>query len=294
MHNRLRLLRLTTGLLYFGPLLAGLMGQGWSMVPVFVGVFLLSSVIVHPELWPMPQQDQARSETAVALASLIATQVLLVVVCFAFGRGIGGVLALKPALPACLPAAQSFLAVLLARLVWPPEAASRTVEVDPAAPDVSNRPLNHAAAAEAMLARLMALGDDVTEDVVQHHLSAIADHTDPVILRQALSRLAAGRGASLSGIKALIVHATDPAVSDLLSGSAYPAQAFAAAGRNPELLTLFARRCLMALGDEPDLAVDCPTVAALGQAAQEVCDTVAASALNRLAGFLEQTSAPAA
>ena len=294
MHNRLRLLRLTTGLLYFGPLLAGLMGQGWSMVPVFVGVFLLSSVIVHPELWPMPQQDLARSETAVALASLIATQVLLVVVCFAFGRGIGGVLALKPALPACLPAAQSFLAVLLARLVWSPEAASRTVEVDPVAPDVSNRPFNHAAVAEAMLARLMALGDDVTEDVVQHHLSAIAEHSDPVILRQALGNLVTGGSASLTGIKALIVHATDPAVSDLLSGSAYPARAFAAAGRNPELLTLFARRCLLALGDEPDLAVDCPTVAALVLAALEVRDTVAATALNRLAGFLEQTAAPGA
>ena len=90
------------------------------------------------------------------------------------------------------------------------------------------------------------------------------------------------------------MHATDPAASNLLSGSGYPAQAFAAAGRNPDLLALFARRCLMALEDAPDLAADCPTVAALTQAAQDSGDPVAGPALNRLAGFLEQSVVPGA
>jgi hypothetical protein len=132
----------------------------------------------------------------------------------------------------------------------------------------------------------------MTEEMVQHHVSAISDHADPAVLRQALGDLAAGP--SLIAVKALIVHATDPAASNLLSGAGYQAQAFAAAGRNPDLLALFARRCLMALEDEPDLAADCPAVAALTRAAQDCHDPVAATALNRLAGFLEQTLAPGA
>ena len=51
MHNRLRLLRLITALLYSGPLLAGLMGQGWAMVAAFACVFVIFSVVLHPEHW---------------------------------------------------------------------------------------------------------------------------------------------------------------------------------------------------------------------------------------------------
>jgi hypothetical protein len=292
MLGRLWLLRLTTGLLYFGPLLAGLNGQGGWVVLVFSGIFLVFSVIVQPELWPRAGADLARPEAAVALAALTATQVLLVVACFGIGRGIGGVLAFEPALPAYLPTALSFASVPLARLVWPAEAAAPMGGATLVAPGPAAARQDRAEAAKAMLAQLMAQGEDMTEEMVQHHVSAISDHADPAVLRQALGDLAAGP--SLIAVKALIVHATDPAASNLLSGAGYQAQAFAAAGRNPDLLALFARRCLMALEDEPDLAADCPAVAALTRAAQDCHDPVAATALNRLAGFLEQTLAPGA
>ena len=44
------LVRLATALLYVGPLLAGLAGQGWAMVPLFLAVFLLSSIGEQPGL----------------------------------------------------------------------------------------------------------------------------------------------------------------------------------------------------------------------------------------------------
>lgn len=266
--------RLTTGLLYFGPLLAGLAGQGWAMVPLFLGVFLLSSVILQPDMWPRSRADLARSEAAVALASLIATQALLVVVLFAFGRGIGGVLALEPALPVYLPVALSFVSVPLARMAWRPEGL--VVELAPMAVEGE--------AVEAMLAHLLALGD-ASEEVLQRHLTAIMAHSDPVVLRQAL----ASQGAA---VRVLIVHATDPATTALLAGTGYPAQAFQAAGLNPDHLTLFARRCLLALEDEPDLAADCPRPAALREVAEVVADPGAATALHRLAGFLDAMTVP--
>jgi hypothetical protein len=288
MHNRLRLLRLLTGVLYFGPLLAGLMGQGWAMVPVFVGIFLLWSVLVHPQMWPQSAGDVAQHEAVVALASLVATQALLVVVMFAMGRGIGGVLALKPMLPEYMPAALSFLAVPLARLI-----RSRPTEVEQAGfarfPSGATRAVQPVDdGARDMVAHLMTLRDDVDEDVVQQHLSAIADHVDPVLIRQHLGEAMAGGRASRVAAMALIVHATDPATSDLLAGTQYPGQAFAAAGRDADLLTLFARRCMMVLEDEPDLASDCPDVTALLQAAGATRDDGARMALNRLAGLLEQ------
>ena len=86
MHNRLRLLQLATALLYLGPLLAGLMGQGWAMVPVFALIFVVWSVILRPHLWPATLADFARSEALVALGALIATQALLVVVSFGCNR----------------------------------------------------------------------------------------------------------------------------------------------------------------------------------------------------------------
>lgn len=280
MRNRLLLARLTTGLLYFGPLLAGLVGQGWAMVPVFLAIFLLSSVILQPDLWPRSQGDLARSEAAVALASLVATQALLVVICFALGRGIGGVLALQPALPVYLPVALSFASVPLARLVWRPEGP--VVGFDPVPSAGPNTP---GTAVEAMLTHLLGLGEDVSEDVLQRHLSAIMAHSDPVVLRQAL-------GQQATAVKALIVHATDPATSALLAGTGYPAQAFAAAGLNADHLALFARRCLLALEDEPDLAADCPTPTDLRRVADAVGDAHTAAALHRLAGFLDAMTVP--
>lgn len=89
-----------------------------------------------------------------------------------------------------------------------------------------------------------------------------------------------------SPIKARIVQATDPAFSGLMSGTACRVQAFAAAKRDADLLGMFARRCILGLGDEPDLAADCPPAAVVAQAARDCRDARAASEMSRLAGLL--------
>ncbi|MEO8242639.1 MAG: hypothetical protein ABI832_10005 [bacterium] len=288
MHNRLRLLRLATAVLYFGPLLAGLIGQGWAMVPVFVVILLLWSVIVRPHLWPASLRDLMATEALVAMAALAATQILLVVVLFAVGRGIGGVMAVQPVLPVYLPAALSFLSVPVSRLIWNPHVAAANVGFDPILQDVALQKADSEALAIEMLAQVFALPEDVPEAEVQQHLSAIGQHVEPAILRKVLTDAVSAGRAPRAGIKALIVHATDPEVVTVLDGSAYPVEAFAAAGRDADLIGLFARRCVVALGEEQDLALDCPSVGALQRAAQEVDDPAASKALQRLIGILEQ------
>jgi hypothetical protein len=289
MHNRLRLLQATTALLYLGPLLAGLSGQTGALIPVFVLVFLMWSVILRPHLWPRHPRELARTGALLPLVTLTATQVLLVLICFVIGRGIGGALGVQPDLPGYLPLALSFLSVPLSRLIWNPLVAEQNAGFDPLLHKLDPVPVaEDTAMADAMLAQVMALPDDVAEEVLQQHLTAIAAHLDPVAIRRGLGDALVSGRASRAAIKALILHATDPAVGDLMSGSTYPAQGFAAAGRDSELLALFARRCLMALQDQPDLAPDCPALADVQRAAQEVGEDGAAVALNRLAGLLEQ------
>ena len=73
MQGRLRFLKAATALLYFGALLAGLMGQGWGMVLAFLAVFLAWSMILRPQLWPSRPADLAQSQ---ALVALIVTQAM--------------------------------------------------------------------------------------------------------------------------------------------------------------------------------------------------------------------------
>lgn len=289
MRQRPGLLRAFMTLLYLGPLIAGLMGQGWEQVGLFALVFTLWSVILRPHLWPARPSELFRGEAVVAMAALIATQVLLVALCFGIGRGIGGVLGVEPKLPFYLPLAISVLSIPLSRLVWDPHAQAAAESFDPLLHRLQpETEASKADLAERMLAEVMALPRDTGEAVLQQHLTAIAAHLDPVLIRRGLGDAVADGKASRAGIKALIVHATDPAVGELLSGTAYPAQAFAAAGRDRELLALFAERCVMALEDEPDLASDCPLPANLLRAAEDLGDAPAAVALRRLAGLLEQ------
>ena len=283
MHNRLRLLQFGTAMLYLGPLLAGLAGQGWAMVAAFTLVFGGWSMVVRPRLWPRSASEFEGGEAAVALATLVAGQMLLVVVSFGIGRGMGGVLAFRPDLPQYLPLLLSLLAVPVSRVGRGPVDRSAPIGFDPAPPDDSTASI---ALAETLLAEVMALPADVAEDVLQNHLTAISSHLDPVLIRASLgAAIAAGR-ATRAGTMALIIHATDPAISDLLSGSAYPAQAFAAAGHDADLLALFARRCTRLLGDEPELGADCPPAAVVAQVAADCRDPVTAAALHRLAGLL--------
>lgn len=283
MRNRLWFLKLATALLYFGALLAGLMGQGWGMVPAFLFVFLLWSVILRPQLWPDSVKDLGQSEAWVALAALVVSQALLVILCFGLGRGMGGVMGLQPALPHWLPLAIAFMAVPLSRLIWNPAVMAQNTGFDP----LKDKPTPPEDVPQ-MLARVLALPDTVTEADVQPLLDAIAQRGDPLEIRQALSAAQRKQRLTRAGRLLLILHGTDPQVCGLMRGSRYPALAFAVAGQDMRLLDLFARRCAAVLEQAPELAADCPKADHVVRAARGAEGGV----LRRLAILLDDAGSP--
>jgi len=131
MGNRLRLAMGAGLLLYLGPLLAGMAGSGWPVVPVFTAIFLMWLVILRPQEWPDRLADWQRPEALVALAARAVVQIFLVALCFGIGRGIGGVLGVTLGLPVLAPIAVSLLSIALARLVGnPAEAAALDAPLD--------------------------------------------------------------------------------------------------------------------------------------------------------------------
>ena len=119
MLNRITLLRIATALLYMGPLLAGLSGAGWAIVPIFAALFLLWLIFLRPELSATPDW--------LPRLQLILVQTLLVTVFFGIGRGIGGVTGFPLAMPIWMTVLVSVAAILLGRVIHnpatlPPEA----------------------------------------------------------------------------------------------------------------------------------------------------------------------------
>ena len=266
MQARLRLLKGATALLYSGPLLAGIAGFGWHVVPLFVGIFLLWLFILRPQQWPRTLVDWSRPEALIALLTQSLVQLLLVAVSLGIGRGIGGVLGVMPAIPLMLPVAVSFLSIPLARILWDPwradagevvldEALARLeAEEDPAPADDLKRRTEVAARMVAALDRLPA---EAAPGLLADHLHAMATQTSHEALRVALMDPIYDGSATAVVRRAAAVHATDPAVVDVLKGSTYPMAVFRALTDGPTL-ALFAARCADLVAQKPDRLGDCP------------------------------------
>lgn len=138
-----------TALLYMGPLLAGLSDYGWGVMPFFVAVFLIWLALMRPGLWPASGSGWT-GRTWAALAGWTALQVVLVIFCFAIGRGVGGVLGALPSLPLWLTLGLSTVSIPLARLFRPaPLTPEMQAFIDQATRelDATARKLDDAAAA---------------------------------------------------------------------------------------------------------------------------------------------------
>lgn len=135
MENRRRLLMAANALLYFGPLLAGLAGFGWGLVPIFTAIFVLWLVILQPYEFPINRREWMSPDAWVAVSARVAVQLLLIVVLFGVGRGIGGILGAMAGFSPILPLAISFLSIPVARLIWDPWAMPPPAEAPPSTAD---------------------------------------------------------------------------------------------------------------------------------------------------------------
>jgi hypothetical protein len=259
----MRLLMGATALLYIGPLMAGLGGYGWAIVPVFLAIFLLWLFILYPQQWPRSFHEWTQYQAWATFGTIAAMQLLLVTMLFGIGRGIGGTLGLKLPLGEMFPISISFLAIPLARMIWDPRKHTDINTVlDPGIhhrvhpilptddPDLS--------AARAMIAPLADLPDDTAIDVVAQHLTALSAHTKPAALRMALLERHQGFANNRAETIALILHSTDAALAASVPGDG-PTLTLTHLPDAPDLISLYAKRLADALDQDAELWGKCPS-----------------------------------
>lgn len=288
MENRLRWMQGATALLYLGPLLAGLGGFGWAVVPVFAAIFLLWLFILRPQQWPRRWADWRQADALVRLATQAVVQLLLVLVFFGVGRGMGGVLGALPPFPLMLPIAVSFLSIPLCRMIWDPwkmaemdrfldDALAQVNGVGAGAVDDTER-----ARAGAMLA---ALPTDLPPEEVLRHLRAMEETVSADVLRDALM-YAAGAGETRH-LRSLVIFGTDGRLAEVV-GRDLPTEVFHCLPDDPALMALYARRACDVLREDSGLFGDFPTRDLLQARKARLEGTEAAAALAELLALYDQ------
>jgi hypothetical protein len=289
---RLRMLQGATAALYMGPLLAGMAGYGWVMLPPFVSIFVLWLMILRPHQWPQTNAEWLTRQAWLSVLTQVLTQVLLVAVLFGIGRGLGGVLGHLPLFHPVLPVAISFVSIPLSRLFWnseqalekgltidevmypqsqPPVQAAETRPVVPA--DVAIRPLLDLAD-DAPLTQVGPMLDDLMDDsTAWARLAALAEALEAAPDRHGALR------------EALIIWTTDP---ETFAANPIPSAmrtVFGVAGTDARLLSrLLPRAAALArimperLAQFPN-AADLDRLAALSLPAQVAADLKALMAV---------------
>jgi len=269
---RARLLQGATALLYFGPLLAGMAGFGWAMLPPFVSIFVFWLMLLRPHQWPQRNRDWLSLQILAGVATIVLTQVLLVAVLFGIGRGIGGVAGHLPMFHPFLPLGLSFLALPLSRLVWNAErAAARGVRLDevlypPAAAEVAlpAELLPVLAPVGDEVRPLLDMADDTPLAIIGPAFEDVLDEADAwqrlTAIAEALE-LAPDRHRALR--EALVIWATEP---EHFAANTTPAGlrvAFRAVAGDPDLLRLLLPRAAVLARLMPDRHGQFPDRAAL-------------------------------
>lgn len=289
--NRRRLLKGANALLYFGPLLAGLGGFGWGMVPAFAAIFMLWLVIIRPQDFPRTRADWMRPEALLMIASRALVQLLLVLLCFGIGRGLGGVVGALPPFPIMLPLSISFLSIPLARMIWDPWQVHEMDQLlDKALADVESSkaaPGGDRAYAAAVLAPLSGLADTVSEAELENHLSALRALVDePVSFDVLLEKVTSG-DASVSVRRALMVLGSNGAALGRMGVAHAPARVMRALGLDAPLIGRMAERLVDALQQDPAILQSYPEITYLDGLRGQLPD--AAAALSQLqTAILEQ------
>jgi hypothetical protein len=300
--NRERLSQLVTLMLYAGPVIAGLAGFGWGVVPAFVVIFLAWRIVMHPAEWP--RNPAAWRETAVQTGAALQTIVVVVVVlvCFGAGRGLGGVVGYLPPLPLVVPLFLSLAAVPLSRMLQGPagmdtlldDAVNRlkSFDKDVAFPSAdAQHILDGTRLAARLLQPVQDLPNDTPPYVITQHLNAIATQVDDARLREALVERAEGKDPSRPLLTALVLHATDGRRMQTL-GHETVDPAFAALPDDADFMALYATRAVAAVAGNADVRLALPRAALVESALSRMAGTAAEAPLAALLAQSHQRVEP--
>ncbi|MCB6179896.1 hypothetical protein LHP98_17375 [Rhodobacter sp. Har01] len=274
-----------------GPLLAGLSGFGWAMLPPFVSIFVLWLILLRPHQWPQSASEWLSASAVAAVLAQVLSQLVLVAALFAIGRGIGGVMGTLPLLDPLLTVALSFLALPLMRLGWnPDQAIAEGVTIDDMihAANLPTPPQAKAADPAATVAGLLSLADAAPPEaaLLQVH-QAFETGVGPAIaqsLAAALTEAPPERHAALR--EAVVVLATDPAIMAAASAPGALRAAFAATGQDLRLLRLLVPRAVALARAMPDRCDQFPDAATLTALANSGLEPAMAQELTVLANLL--------
>jgi hypothetical protein len=298
MLTRLRLLKGATVLLYIGPLFAGISGLSWGMVVPFVGIFVVWLMVLRPEQWPATAEEWVTPQGLGAALSQVLSQLLLVSVLLALGRGLGAVAGFLPLVDPIFPLAVSFLAIPLCRILWnADEAADQGIFLDDEAEAV-RIPRATAEAAKAIVP-LLNLPDAAPEDEVLGTVTKVMDVARPVLQLDALAAALAKPDRSHSALRrALILWACEP---ERVASCLVPqgmAITFAMAQHDSGSLRQYLPRALALIAAFPTRAEDFPAPQHLREVAASAIVPAAEADLREgllsLAAAIENALSPAA
>ncbi|WP_420023298.1 hypothetical protein ACN9JG_00840 [Cereibacter azotoformans] len=263
---QLRLSLLFTAFLYLGPLFAGVGRHPWPVVPAFVALFLLWTMVVRPAQWPRDRAGWRGPGVVVRVAATAAMQTFLVVLLHAIGRGIGSFLP-DVTIPLSLPLALALVSIPLSRLALDPERLAF------ARGDLEEVPEELAVElegqrADRLVAPFLRLPDDTGEVELMRRLVALAPSLTSAALLDALDRgIEAADGPARAARRALILQATSVATADTCQGRAEPMRALRVAADDRGLLHLLTLRLRDLLEQRPQAEGDCPSIPDLRAAA---------------------------
>jgi hypothetical protein len=259
MLTRMRLLKGATALLYIGPLVAGLCGYGWGMVAPFTGIFVVWLMVLRPEQWPATPEEWLTGQAWLAVLTQVLSQILLVAVLFAVGRGFGGLadvgnLTVNPILPLSV----SLAAIPLCRMLWDSrEAASMGYYLD----DEAESAHAENAVAEAGLAVIPLLNfpDAAPDAQVAGAVAEVMNGVTVELRLRALTAALANPSRSHAALRrALVLWATEP---EIVAPGLVPngmAHAFSIANGDLDLLRLYVPRALALIAAFPGQVANFP------------------------------------
>ena len=255
----MRLVKGIAALLYIGPLLAGLGGFGWSMVFSFTAIFVVWLMVLRPEQWPATPAEWLTAQAWLAALAQVLSQLLLVGVLFAIGRGLGGLADIGTVdLDPLLPLSVSFLAIPLCRMLWDArEAASQGYFLDDEAEAAHSG--NAAGVAASAIIPLLNLPDTAPDTTATTAVAEALDVPAADLRLNALTAALANPSRSHEALRrALVFWATEPEIVAPGQVAESMANAFAIANGNLDLLRLYVPRAMALISAFPTRASDFP------------------------------------
>lgn len=258
--------------LYLGAVLAGWSAAPVAAWPVFLGIFLIWSVLMRPEVWPRDGARWLEAGVIARAAMSVAVMAGLALACLALGWLLAGVVPLPPVgpWPGVLLA---LVGVGAARLVWNPAASAevgaaldgavRQVQVQAVPPEVRKK-----RGEEAEIDSVIGFTADTPAERITEVMADLTMRFAPGRLVEGFQRQWKGGRMNVAQKRALILLATDPDQARRIAGYEAGALALTVCEGEVVLVEQFLRRYSALLDKVPDAMADGPANAMLREVEQ--------------------------